>query len=438
MIAADKWVPRGSHPGDAGGCRHRTRSARRSRCLTAVHSASARRRTPRSTRRRRSPIRRAPGRRPELPVDRERPDHRREGRPRHVAPERPRPLPRRPVQPEARRRRGEARSTSTSSTRREDAHAGAVPSNNAGNPFSSRLILLPTGQVLHTNGGVDRRDLHARRRTRSSWKPSITSVPTALLPGFTVHASRPADQRPLAGGHLRRRRRDGDELSDRSMQDPGTGAVIYCRTHDHSTMGIQTGAVDPLDAVHRPADTAARTAKLRVIANGISSDCVSSPSRTSAGRSSSSRSRKTRRSSSSEHEGVKLVFEDLRRSTKAIGASASGRGTGARSSSSSSSGATRSRRRCAPALVHQEGGASRGRSADRAGGGAGGRRRRRRRAGGAGATPEAGQEAAEEAGPRDAEQASCSPYSLADSTPPPAISSLPGPRPEPRSCRPRT
>jgi hypothetical protein len=186
-------------------------------------------------------------------------------------------------------------------------------SNNAGSPFSSRLILLPTGQVLHTNGGATVAIYTPDGAPDAAWRPSITSVPTALHPGFTytLHG------RQLNG--LSQAVIYGDEGAMATnypivqITSPGTGAVTYCRTHDHSTMGIQTGAVIHSTKFAVPAGMALGAAELRVIANGIASDPVSVSVTTKRWKELKLEIKEHKENIKIEHEEFKLVFEDLRK-----------------------------------------------------------------------------------------------------------------------------
>ena len=93
----------------------------------------------------------------------------------------------------------------------------SAPTNSGGSPFSSRLMLLPTGEVLHTNNST----------TVTIYTPDLAPDPVVAALDHVgtdrtsarrdLHAAWPAAQRAVAGRHLRRRRRDGHQLSDRAL-----------------------------------------------------------------------------------------------------------------------------------------------------------------------------------------------------------------------------
>jgi len=192
--------------------------------------------------------------------------------------------------------------------------AAPAPPNGSRNPFSSRLMLLPTGEVLHTNGTSAIAIYSPDGAPDPAWKPSITSVVTALHPGWTyvLHG------RQING--LSQAVIYGDEGAMATnypivrLTNTNTGEVIYCRTHDHSTMGIQTGA-----AVHTTNFTVPSSApygpyRLCVIANGISSDCISVAVTHKIWKELKweiKEKREIKEHLKIETDGVKLVFEDL-------------------------------------------------------------------------------------------------------------------------------
>ena len=184
------------------------------------------------------------------------------------------------------------------------------PANGSGNPFSSRLILLPTGQVLHTNGTSTVAIYTPDGSPDSTWKPSITSVPTALIPGRT-YTLRGRQINGLSQAVIY-----GDEGAMATNYPivrltDGAGAVTYCRTHDHSTMGIQTGAAIHTTQFTVPASTPLGSYNLCVIANGISSDCVAVAVTHKLWKELKLEIKETKEFIKIEHDGVKLVFEDL-------------------------------------------------------------------------------------------------------------------------------
>jgi hypothetical protein len=187
------------------------------------------------------------------------------------------------------------------------------PSNASGNPFSSRLILLPTGEVLHTNGSSSMAIYTPDGAPDPIWKPSITSVPSALFPGgtYVLHG------RQING--LSQAVIYGDEGAMATnypivrMVNTNTAEVFYARTHDHSTMGIQTGAVIHTTHFTVPVSAPLGPYRLCVIANGISSDCITVAVTHKRWKELKWEIKevKEKENLKFEHEALKLVFEDL-------------------------------------------------------------------------------------------------------------------------------
>ncbi len=148
------------------------------------------------------------------------------------------------------------------------------PSNNGGPPFTSRLMLLPTGQVMHTNCTTGVAIYTPDGAPDPVWRPTITSTPTALRPGFTytLHG------RQING--LSQAVIYGDEGAMATnypivrLTHLGSGHVSYCRTHDHSTMGVNTGTVIHTTRFTVPSGADLGPTDLCVIANGIASESV--------------------------------------------------------------------------------------------------------------------------------------------------------------------
>jgi hypothetical protein len=185
------------------------------------------------------------------------------------------------------------------------------PSNGSANPYSSRLMLLPNGEVLHTNGSTSVAIYTSDGAPDPAWKPTITSVLTALHPGQTyVLLGRQINGLSQAVIY-------GDEGAMATnypivqLTSTSNGTVIYCRTHDHSTMGIQTGAAIHTTNFSVPASAPLGSYCLRVIANGIASDCVSVTVTHKLWKELKFEFKEHKELIKIETDGLKLVFEDL-------------------------------------------------------------------------------------------------------------------------------
>jgi hypothetical protein len=145
---------------------------------------------------------------------------------------------------------------------------------NAGGPaFVGRMLLLPSGQVLFTAGSNNAQLYAPAGSPDPAWKPQITSVPSSVRPGFTYTLK----GRQLNG--LSQACMYGDDAMAATnypivrIANQATGHVFYCRTHDHSTMGLQTGTVIHSTQFTVPSGIETGPSEICVIANGISSDC---------------------------------------------------------------------------------------------------------------------------------------------------------------------
>lgn len=187
------------------------------------------------------------------------------------------------------------------------------PSNGSGNPYSSRLMLLPSGEVLHTNGSSTCAIYVPDGIPDSSWRPTITLVPTALIPSHTyvLHG------RQING--LSQAVIYGDEGAMATnypivkLTNNNTGNVFYCRSHNHSTMGIQTGTVIHSTNFTVPTGVPLGSYSLCVIANGISSECISVSVTHKNWKELKWEIKEVKENIKIENDRIKLVFEDLRK-----------------------------------------------------------------------------------------------------------------------------
>lgn len=140
--------------------------------------------------------------------------------------------------------------------------------------WEMRMLLLPTGEVLLSNRDTDIEVYQPDGSPDPSWAPQITSSPSSVRPGYTYVLQ----GRQLNG--LSQANSYGDDATMATnfplvrIRHLGTGHVSYCRTHDHSTMGVATGNVVHSTKFDVPAGTELGASELCVVANGIAS-CTS-------------------------------------------------------------------------------------------------------------------------------------------------------------------
>lgn len=151
----------------------------------------------------------------------------------------------------------------------------AAPANsNGGVPIF--LLPLPSGQVLVLTPSLNilARLYNPLGSPLGSWAPTITSAPTNVIRGQTYQ---------LTGTQLNglsEAASVGDELSSATnyplvrITNSATGHVVYARTHDHSSMGVATGALPVTTSFDVPAGAETGASTLVVVANGIPSTAV--------------------------------------------------------------------------------------------------------------------------------------------------------------------
>ncbi|MBV8066451.1 MAG: hypothetical protein JO113_00635 [Candidatus Eremiobacteraeota bacterium] len=141
--------------------------------------------------------------------------------------------------------------------------------------YNIRLLLLPNGQVLEADGSLDVEVYTPRGRTDYSSRPRITSVPTTLTHGTTY---------TLKGRLLNGVSQDnmyGDDVQQATnyplvrITNGSTGHVFYCRTHDHSFMGVNDRKKKVTTMFDVPSSIETGAGTLQVVTNGIASAPVS-------------------------------------------------------------------------------------------------------------------------------------------------------------------
>ncbi len=142
-------------------------------------------------------------------------------------------------------------------------------------PYQTRMMLLPSGQVLvatetatiycYTPGGL----------IVDLWRPSITGVSSTLNAGYTYTLF----GRQLNG--LSQAVAYGDDCTCATnypivrIRHLASGKMFYCRSYDHSTMGVATGVTVQYTNFKVPASLPHGPSEITVVANGIASKPVS-------------------------------------------------------------------------------------------------------------------------------------------------------------------
>jgi hypothetical protein len=151
-------------------------------------------------------------------------------------------------------------------------NAVSDPPNNNGVTYNGRLLLLPSGQVIYSNANSNVQIYTPDGSPDPEWRPAITSYPSnvRIAQTYTLQG------RMLNG--LSQACSYGDDCTNATnyplVRLEGGGHVFYCRTFDHSSMGVATGFSIQSTNFMVPCGVPDGSYNLCVIANGIASDCV--------------------------------------------------------------------------------------------------------------------------------------------------------------------
>src|SRR5262249_90137 len=136
------------------------------------------------------------------------------------------------------------------------------------------LMVLPTGQVLVSNGTFAQVYTPANTTFASRWAPTIKQFPVTLprAPTYQISGQQFNGMSQAASF--------GDELETATnyplvrITNNATGHVFYARTHGHSTMGVATGQTKVSTNFDVPAAAETGSSSLEVVANGIPAEPV--------------------------------------------------------------------------------------------------------------------------------------------------------------------
>ncbi len=142
--------------------------------------------------------------------------------------------------------------------------------------YVARMLVLPNGQVLFTDGSTTVEVYTASGTYQSAWQPTITSLATSLAPGSSNNAITGTQFNGLSQGAAY-----GDDAQMASnypvvrITNNATGNVVYCKTHNHSTMAVATGSAVVSTEFDIPSTIGTGASALAIVANGIPSSSVS-------------------------------------------------------------------------------------------------------------------------------------------------------------------
>jgi hypothetical protein len=141
--------------------------------------------------------------------------------------------------------------------------------------YEGRMLVLPTGQTLFTDGSGDVEIYTASGTYQNAWRPTITSFPSTVTPGTSGYSLSGTQLNGLSQGAMY-----GDDAQSATnyplvrITNNATNHVTYARTHNHSTMGVATGSAIVSTQLDVPAGIETGSSQLEVVTNGIPSNPV--------------------------------------------------------------------------------------------------------------------------------------------------------------------
>jgi hypothetical protein len=141
--------------------------------------------------------------------------------------------------------------------------------------YYGRMLVLPTGQIMLTDGSKDVEIYTAAGAANPAWAPVVTSVPSTLKHGATATLSGMQLNGLTQGAFY------GDDAQSATnyplirITNVATGHVFYARTFNPSSMGVATGSTVVTASFEVSTKTERGPSQLEVVANGIASVPVS-------------------------------------------------------------------------------------------------------------------------------------------------------------------
>jgi len=140
--------------------------------------------------------------------------------------------------------------------------------------YEGRMLLLPTGQVLYTDGSSDVEIYTPIGSPDPSWLPTVSLSGGTLTHGKTYQIS------GTQFNGLSQAVAYGDDATAATnyplvrITNTATGHVFYAKTHNHSTMAVATKKQVVSTRFDVPAAIETGASTLQVVANGLASNAV--------------------------------------------------------------------------------------------------------------------------------------------------------------------
>ena len=146
-----------------------------------------------------------------------------------------------------------------------------IPNSPGDSSYVCNMLMLPTGQVLLTDFSGDVEIYTPSGGPQDAWRPTVTTAPSYVARGQSYSI------RGTQFNGLSQSSGYGDDSTNATnyplarIQNTASGHVVYCRTHDHSSMGVATGSNPVSTYFDVPAGIETGPSTLYVVANGIAS-----------------------------------------------------------------------------------------------------------------------------------------------------------------------
>lgn len=147
----------------------------------------------------------------------------------------------------------------------------ATPNAPRKSSYEGRMLTLPNGQVIYTDGSKDVEIYTPIGSPDPAWAPTITSAPSSVIRGMTYQV------KGTQFNGLSQAEGYGDDSAAATnypivrITNQATGHVFYARTHNHSSMGVATGTRTVSTQFDVPSGAETGASNLEVVANGIAS-----------------------------------------------------------------------------------------------------------------------------------------------------------------------